>query len=185
MNRRGFLTAMLAAGAAPAVCKAENLMKIFVPPAPKVLTLDSLAADFDGDVHFSHMRDGLDRWRARLERNGQFGAQVEYPRGESPYFVHIDEAAFVPGDHINSDRDYFKAWTESGGNLEQTHRRLVTPRRGEEFASSTSESNIVAKIRRIKPQAGSLELPRDDRFKNVNLRPWNERLLDLVGLRKV
>lgn len=32
MNRRNFLQAMLAAAAAPAICRAENLMKIYVPP---------------------------------------------------------------------------------------------------------------------------------------------------------
>jgi len=31
MNRRGFLAAMLAAGSAPAIVKAESLMKIVVP----------------------------------------------------------------------------------------------------------------------------------------------------------
>ena len=37
MNRRGFLTGMLALGAAPAICKAENLMKVFVPPEKKLI----------------------------------------------------------------------------------------------------------------------------------------------------
>lgn len=37
MNRRNFLGAMLAAASAPAVVKAENLMKIFVPPERKIL----------------------------------------------------------------------------------------------------------------------------------------------------
>ena len=31
MNRRGFLSALLAAGAAPAIVRAESLMKIVVP----------------------------------------------------------------------------------------------------------------------------------------------------------
>ncbi len=38
MQRRGFLTAMLAAGTAPAVVRADSLMKIFVPP-PEILRL--------------------------------------------------------------------------------------------------------------------------------------------------
>lgn len=37
MNRRNFLQAMLAAAAAPAICHAENLMKIYVP-AQKIFT---------------------------------------------------------------------------------------------------------------------------------------------------
>lgn len=32
MNRRGFLTGILALGAAPAIVRAESLMKIWVPP---------------------------------------------------------------------------------------------------------------------------------------------------------
>jgi hypothetical protein len=50
MNRRGFLGAMLAAASAPAIVKAENLMKIMVPKEKKILTLSALAGDFDGDV---------------------------------------------------------------------------------------------------------------------------------------
>lgn len=38
MQRRGFLAAMLAAAAAPAIVKAESLMKLYVPPARKVWT---------------------------------------------------------------------------------------------------------------------------------------------------
>ena len=38
ISRRGFLGAMLAAASAPAVVKAENLMKIFVPPEKKIIT---------------------------------------------------------------------------------------------------------------------------------------------------
>jgi hypothetical protein len=38
-TRRGFLGAMLAAAAAPAIVRAASLMPIWVPPAPKILTL--------------------------------------------------------------------------------------------------------------------------------------------------
>ena len=48
MNRRGFLGAMLGAMAAPAIVRAESLMKIAVPK--KEIILPSLAADFDGDT---------------------------------------------------------------------------------------------------------------------------------------
>lgn len=42
MNRRGFLGAILAGAAAPAVVKAESLMKIWVPPEPKIWTLSPI-----------------------------------------------------------------------------------------------------------------------------------------------
>jgi hypothetical protein len=38
MERRDFLKGILAAGVAPAVVKAENLMKIYVPPEPDIYT---------------------------------------------------------------------------------------------------------------------------------------------------
>ena len=52
ISRRGFLTAMLAAGAAPAIVKADSLMKIVVPSKKIVLvhSLVRLAGDFDGDT---------------------------------------------------------------------------------------------------------------------------------------
>lgn len=34
MNRRGFLESIIAAAAAPAIVRADSLMKIIVPPAP-------------------------------------------------------------------------------------------------------------------------------------------------------
>ena len=37
-NRRGFLGAMFAAAAAPAIVRAESLMKIYVPPQEMVFT---------------------------------------------------------------------------------------------------------------------------------------------------
>lgn len=37
MNRRGFLGSMLAAASAPAIVRAENLMKIVVPPEKKII----------------------------------------------------------------------------------------------------------------------------------------------------
>lgn len=37
ISRRGFLKSMLAMAAAPAICKAENLMKIYVPPQEIIL----------------------------------------------------------------------------------------------------------------------------------------------------
>lgn len=44
MNRRGFLHAMLAAGAAPAVVKAANIMPIFVRRDSGLLIAESITA---------------------------------------------------------------------------------------------------------------------------------------------
>jgi|LakMenEpi03Aug12_release.lakeMendotaPanAssembly.Ray.scaffolds.fasta_scaffold2345287_1 hypothetical protein len=41
VSRRGFLTGMLALGAAPAIVRAESLMRLWVPPQ-EVLTLDAI-----------------------------------------------------------------------------------------------------------------------------------------------
>lgn len=40
VTRRNFLAGMIAAASAPAIVKAENMMKIFVPPAKKFVMLD-------------------------------------------------------------------------------------------------------------------------------------------------
>lgn len=55
-TRRGFLGAILAAAAAPAIVRTESLMKIWVPPAPKILTW----ADFaDGERDATSFIQGL------------------------------------------------------------------------------------------------------------------------------
>lgn len=75
MNRRQFLQAMLAAGAAPAIVKAENLMKIWVPPAPKVVAGVDLAVPGS---------DGTALWRLDEEKR-----IIEYvgPRDGPTYTV--------------------------------------------------------------------------------------------------
>ena len=45
-TRRGFLTGMLALGAAPAIVRAESLMRLWVPPQ-EILTLDMIRAARD------------------------------------------------------------------------------------------------------------------------------------------
>lgn len=45
MNRRGFLGAMLAAAAAPAIVKAESLMPIWVPKQELIVPKQELAAN--------------------------------------------------------------------------------------------------------------------------------------------
>jgi hypothetical protein len=159
MNRRGFLGAMLGAMAAPAVVKAENMMKIFVPLEKKIFTSEALTqailrmkhvgADYDGDVHFSHMRDGL-------ERNSVSGAHL--PRGLNGRIYHIDEFPF----HLDTkggtdDFDYFKAFTQPEDSLASQERRRVE-----------------AQIRQVKLVAGPLELSQGN---GVGSRSWNERLL--------
>lgn len=46
MNRRGFLSALLSAGAAPAIVRADSLMRI-VPLEVEVLTLDQIRKSAD------------------------------------------------------------------------------------------------------------------------------------------
>ncbi len=57
MNRRGFLGAMLGLAAAPAIVKAENIMKIWVPPEPSIITLGqdvvTVGSEFLGNNAFT------------------------------------------------------------------------------------------------------------------------------------
>ena len=46
-NRRGFFGAMLAAAAAPAIVRAESLMKIYVPPQEIVLSKAHVVHDLN------------------------------------------------------------------------------------------------------------------------------------------
>lgn len=52
MNRRGFLQSILAAGIAPAIVKAENLMGIYIPPK-KILIAVADTAGINGRLMFS------------------------------------------------------------------------------------------------------------------------------------
>lgn len=45
MDRRNFLTSILALGAAPAIVSADNLMKIWVPPEKRITTLADWARE--------------------------------------------------------------------------------------------------------------------------------------------
>lgn len=86
MNRRGFLGAMLGAMAAPAIVKAENLMKIVVPKKEIVFPdyvglLASFAADFDGDAVTM--------------------------RGHTRLFTHIDQMGFFPYRKSPEDKEIF------------------------------------------------------------------------------
>lgn len=64
-TRRGFLGALLAAAAAPALVRASSLMPIYVPPAPKILT----PADFGavGDPLLTLWADGVHDDTAALQ----------------------------------------------------------------------------------------------------------------------
>ncbi len=88
ISRRGFLKAMLAAAAAPAICKAENLMKIYVPPQeiillpePEILSADDFTfgtQDFTVECFIHPTKQQLDalgpqRWYqfARVYNGGK------------------------------------------------------------------------------------------------------------------
>ena len=45
MNRRDFLKTMIAAAAAPAIVKADNIMKIWVPPEKRIINYPELYVD--------------------------------------------------------------------------------------------------------------------------------------------
>jgi hypothetical protein len=53
-NRRGFLGAMFAAAAAPAIVRAESLMKIYVPPQEILLPTLEDAIYNDLTARYSH-----------------------------------------------------------------------------------------------------------------------------------
>jgi hypothetical protein len=63
LHRRGFLSAILLAGTAPAIVRASSLMKIIVPEQAIILPskLSSLSADFDGDSYALAGSDWIER----------------------------------------------------------------------------------------------------------------------------
>lgn len=63
MQRRGFLLGLGTALAAPAVVRAESLMKLWVPPAPKVLRADE--PDWEGQLYVGFLPVGR-----FVQRNG-------------------------------------------------------------------------------------------------------------------
>ncbi len=76
LTRRQFLQGMIAAGAAPAIVKAENLMKLYVPPEKKIITSSSFT-------------DGL-----RMVITDSLGQQYSFPveqRGNGFYHVTVDK----------------------------------------------------------------------------------------------
>ena len=83
MDRRGFLKSMLALAAAPAICKAENLMKIYVPPqeiyipAPEILEVSDFTfgtGDFTVEAWLNN-----DQWRhfARVYNGGKVKEYID------------------------------------------------------------------------------------------------------------
>lgn len=75
ISRRGFLTGIFVAGAAPAIVKASSLMKIVVP-AKKIVLLDPL--------HFGNMV-----WRPELVRHlPTHSSSLEELRVQ-PQFIHV------------------------------------------------------------------------------------------------
>jgi hypothetical protein len=133
---------MLGAMTAPAVVKAENLMKIFVPPEKKILTLGSLAADYDGDAMLANMEyiDNFSKqmaiFRDRINRNAVFGkhAPVDYLKAYTNPQTTSELAAM---NRLREDYDV-------------SSRRMVTPRRGGQ--PSKSQLGLQLPIGRIHPQ---------------------------------
>jgi hypothetical protein len=91
VTRRGFLGMLVGAAAAPAIVKAENLMKIFVPPEKKIIVgrgmtrvmchIDEAAWGVtelgDSSANMFHMRQGLENFRKKLLNNSVSGAHMD------------------------------------------------------------------------------------------------------------
>jgi len=54
MRRRGFLGAILAAAAGPAIVRASSLMPIYVPPKPAIIGVDMAAGLYESYSAFVH-----------------------------------------------------------------------------------------------------------------------------------
>lgn len=110
ISRRGFLKGMLGLAAAPAICKAENLMKIIVPsqeliiPDQKlgrgmtepIVHVDEFAfykgGDYDGDsLSFYEINDA--------ERSSQYILSLKHMSPEAQQRMEI-ERKFIT-DHVN------------------------------------------------------------------------------------
>ena len=67
MNRRSLLTSLIGALAAPAVVRADNLMKLWVPPEPKIIVAEQdwglLFRQNDDIVGWWKMEKGLVTYR--------------------------------------------------------------------------------------------------------------------------
>lgn len=83
MNRRGFLASMLALAAAPAIVKAENLMKIYVPRDELILP-EPLATGFDfGNGDFTvemWVKPSTEQWN-HIAQVHKDGVVLEYVNG--------------------------------------------------------------------------------------------------------
>jgi hypothetical protein len=137
---------MLGAMAAPAVVKAENLMKIIVPKQEGIIVLSSrpmlLAGDYDGDVMLTNLYDienfskQMAAFRERINKNGIFGAEVpEHLFTRSPY---LD----VPPERSRPAQVQEK--------YEPISRTLITPRHGERVTGNSLDLKIT--IQKIRPK---------------------------------
>lgn len=103
MNRRGFLTSMLALAAAPAIVRADSLMRI-VPPEVEVLTFASYDIVIDQGPSYRALREqalvDLTEWwgramdggmvRALLDSDGRVLSADRYSK--SPFVLVGEEA---------------------------------------------------------------------------------------------
>lgn len=91
MNRRGFLKAMLAGMAAPAIVKSENIMKIWTPPED-IITYDPLVTipdNFGGQDFFFEMwvhPEKAEKW-SKVEMHRTNGQVKQFLDGERVPFL--------------------------------------------------------------------------------------------------
>lgn len=98
MNRRNFLKSMIVLGAAPAIVSAGSLMKIWVPPEKKVMTLADWAKNSKPIDH-----DVIDI----LNENNEIFAGMQFEPNDK---INID-----PGEDDNTSI-WFVSWDENGLN---------------------------------------------------------------------
>ncbi len=121
MNRRGFLGAMLAAAMAPAVVKAENIMKIWTPPTDILVPNDhipivTIPDNFDGgNFTFESwvMPAGALAWShiAVVRENGEF---KRYVNGEQVIALprDTDVQIVAPNEKKNLDINGFNGYIQ-------------------------------------------------------------------------
>jgi hypothetical protein len=91
MNRRGFLGSILALGAAPAVVRAENIMRLWVPREPTTwidasliqagtITADKMRLYYDGEQWEPHVIAAMMRGPSQVILMNSIGCVEFYPR---------------------------------------------------------------------------------------------------------
>lgn len=116
-TRRGFLGALLAAAAAPAIVRAESLMRIYVPPAPAIVEPVWEAWAGDSYVAFAHP----DMYADIMALGARTGEAVLY-RGELySYGVKIIPSVLPPAPVLAAAPSVFELTRE---NISRAIRQL-------------------------------------------------------------